>query len=46
MRRNKPDGNERHPWKCEVTEGDSGVEETVVNGWYTQVYEPVYQSQG
>ncbi len=38
--RNKPDSNNRHPWKAEVTEGDAGVSATVVSGWYDSVYEP------
>ena len=42
MRRNKLDGNGRHPWKAEVTEGDTGVEASVITGWYTKVYEPVF----
>jgi len=42
MRRNRTDGNGRHPWKAEVTEGDSGVEPAVVTGWYSQVYEPTF----
>jgi hypothetical protein len=42
MRRNKLDGNGKHPWKAEVTEGDSGVPASVFTGWYTQGYEPVY----
>ena len=42
MRRNKLDGNGKHPWKAEVTEGDAGVPALVITGWYTQVYEPVY----
>jgi phi13 family phage major tail protein len=41
-RRNKPDTRGRHPWKAEVTEGEQGVEMTTINGWYSQVYEPVY----
>jgi len=41
-RRNKPDGNGRHPWKAEVDEGDPGVGATVISGWYEQVYEPSY----
>lgn len=41
IRRNKIDARGRHPWKAEVTEGDTGVSnETVVN-WYKNVYEPV-----
>lgn len=40
MRRNKIDKNNRHPWKAEVTEGDTGVESSVISGWYNTVYEP------
>jgi phi13 family phage major tail protein len=42
MRRNKLDGNGKHPWKAEMTEGDASVPASVITGWYTQVYEPVY----
>jgi len=42
MRRNKPDGNGRHPWKAEVTEGEQGVDAAIISGWYTKVYEPVF----
>ena len=42
VRRNKLDGNGKHPWKSEVTEGDAGVPASVISGWYTQVYEPVF----
>ena len=42
LRRNKLDGNGKHPWKAEVTEGDAGVPASVISGWYTQVYEPVF----
>ena len=42
LRRNKPDTRGKHPWKAEVTEGDTSVtEETIVN-WYNDVYEPAY----
>jgi len=41
-RRNKLDGNGKHPWKAEVTEGDTGVPASVISGWYSQVYEPVF----
>ena len=42
LRRNKPDTRGKHPWKAEVTEGDTSVtEETIVN-WYNEVYEPTY----
>jgi len=42
MRRNKPDDKGNHPWKAEVTEGDTGVTSATIDGWYTQVYEPIY----
>lgn len=42
MRRNKVDGNGRHPWKTEVTEGATGVTEATINSWFTKVYEPVF----
>ena len=42
LRRNKLDGNGRHPWKCEVTEGETGVDSAVIDGWYTAVYEPEF----
>ena len=42
LRRNKADARGKHPWKAEVTEGDTTVtEETIVN-WYNEVYEPTY----
>ena len=42
MRRNKPNGKNNHPWKAEVTEGDTGVETSVITNWYSKVYEPTY----
>ena len=45
MRRNKTDTTGKHPWKAEVTEGDPGVAETVITDWYTQVYEPVFNTE-
>ena len=42
MRRNRADGNGKHPWKAEVTEGDAGVSSTTITEWYESVYEPVY----
>lgn len=32
--------NGKHPWKSEVTEGDTGVTSTTITGWFTSVYEP------
>ena len=46
LRRNKPDGNGKHPWKAEVSEDDPGVLPTTITGWYTQVYEPVFAVGG
>ena len=42
VRRNKLDGNGKHPWKSEVNEDDASVPVSVITGWYTQVYEPVF----
>ena len=42
MRRNKLDGNGKHPWKAEVTDGETGVSADTITGWYTSVYEPSY----
>ena len=42
MRRNKVDGKGKHPWKSEVTEGDSGVAAATITNWYKEVYEPSY----
>jgi len=40
FRRNKLDGENKHPWKAEVTEGDSGVLASTITSWFTSVYEP------
>ena len=40
MRRNRPDSLGRHPWKCEVTEGDPGVSSATISSWFATVYEP------
>jgi len=42
MRRNKPDAKDNHPWKSEATEGDPGVDASVIKDWYKQVYEPAF----
>ena len=42
LRRNKVDGNGKHPWKAEVTEGDSAVTDDTITNWYKEVYEPSY----
>ena len=40
FRRNKLDSENKHPWKAEVTEGDSGVVASTITSWFTSVYEP------
>ena len=44
LRRNKPDGKGKHPWKAEVTEGDTDVSADTIKNWYETVYEPSYSS--
>lgn len=46
MRRNKPDGQGKHPWKAEVSEDDPSVSPETITGWYTEVYEPVFAVGG
>jgi phi13 family phage major tail protein len=45
MRRNKVDGNGKHPWKSEVDEGDAGVAPTTISSWYQSVYEPSFETE-
>ncbi len=45
MRRNKIDGQGKHPWKSEVSEDSTGVAATVITGWYTEVYEPTFAAE-
>ena len=42
MRRNKVDGRNKHPWKAEVTDGDTKVSAETITNWYKSVYEPTY----
>ena len=42
LRRNKGDGKGKHPWKAEVTEGDTAVTAATISNWYKEVYEPSY----
>lgn len=42
MRRNKPDTQDKHPWKTEVTDGDTGVSAATISGWFSAVYEPAF----
>jgi len=44
MRRNKVDGRNKHPWKAEVTEGDTKVSAETITNWYKNVYEPEYSA--
>lgn len=44
FRRNKADTNGKHPWKAEVTE--NGTNASVIESWYTKVYEPTYSEIG
>ena len=41
LTRNKADASGKHPWKAEVTEGDTGVSADTIKNWYSAVYEPV-----
>ncbi len=41
LTRNKADVSGKHPWKAEVTEGDTGVATDIIKNWYNTVYEPV-----
>lgn len=45
LRRNKVDGKGKHPWKAEVTEGDTAVTADIIANWYKQVYEPSYTTE-
>ncbi len=40
FRRNKLDAESKHPWKAEVTEGDTGVAAETITGWFGTIYEP------
>jgi phi13 family phage major tail protein len=42
IRRNKVDGNGKHPWKAEANEDDTSLPTSVITSWYTQVYEPLF----
>lgn len=39
--RNKVNEYGKHPWKTEITEGDTGVTTAVTSAWFESVYEPV-----
>lgn len=40
FRRNKVDVENKHPWKAEVTQGESGVDPLTISSWFDSVYEP------
>lgn len=40
MRRNKLDYQDKHPWKTEVTDGETGVNSPTISSWFDAVYEP------
>ena len=42
LRRNKVDGKGAHPWKAEVTEGNTGVAAATITNWFNEVYEPSF----
>ena len=44
LRRNKLDGQSKHPWKAEVSEDATGVAASVISGWYNAVYEPTFSN--
>ena len=44
MRRNKLDAKGKHPWKAEVTEGDTEVAAETITTWYKHVYDPSFAS--
>lgn len=46
LRRNKIDGQGKHPWKAEANEGDAGVLDTTINSWFSEVYEPTFAVGG
>ena len=43
FRRNKIDGNNKHPWKAEVNE--TGSNTAIIDAWYNAVYEPVFETE-
>jgi phi13 family phage major tail protein len=46
MRRNKVDSHGNHPWKAEADQDDTDMSATVISGWYTSVYEPMFTPVG
>ena len=44
LRRTKPDGAGKHPWKAEADEATATND--VISNWYTTVYEPSFTQAG
>lgn len=44
MARKKADSNDKHPWKAEVIEGETGTAAAIAS-WFTEVYEPQYNTE-
>lgn len=42
LRRNKADGQGKHPWKSEVDSDGSNVATSTITGWFSTVYEPTF----
>lgn len=42
LRRNKQDGQGKHPWKSEVDADGTGVLAATITSWFTTVYEPTF----
>ncbi len=45
-RRNKLDGQGKHPWKAEANEGDASLPASVISQWFDDVYEPDFAIPG
>ncbi len=43
-RRNKAEASGKHLWKADVKDGVTGVDATVITGWFSAVYEPTYSA--
>lgn len=46
LRRNKVDGQGKHPWKAEINADDASVSATTISGWFSSVYEPTFVAAG
>jgi len=42
LRRNKADGQGKHPWKAEVDADNASVAASTITGWFSTVYEPTF----